>query len=80
MFADFLDRKANNNPTNFAFFEKGKSIVFVKNLQFIELLLVCKIDQGKLSGAPRGVRGVYTKKNRGENRDWKHGPEMGSQK
>ena len=49
--ADFLDRKANNNPTNFAFFEKGKSIVFVKNLQFIELLLVCKIDQGKLSGA-----------------------------
>ena len=51
MFADFLDRKANNNPTNFAFFEKGKSIVFVKNLQFIELLLVCKIDQGKLSGA-----------------------------
>ena len=51
VFADFLDRKANNNPTNFAFFEKGKSIVFVKNLQFIELLLVCKIDQGKLSGA-----------------------------
>ena len=51
VFADFLDRKANNNPKNFAFFEKGKSIVFVKNLQFIELLLVCKIDQGKLSGA-----------------------------
>ena len=51
VFADFLDRKANNNPTNFVFFEKGKSIVFVKNLQFIELLLVCKIDKGKLSGA-----------------------------
>ena len=34
VFADFLDRKANNNPTNFAFFEKGKSIVFVKNLRF----------------------------------------------
>ena len=52
VFADFLDRKANNNPTNFACFEKGiKSIVFVKNLKFIELLLVCKIGQGKLSGA-----------------------------
>ena len=37
VFADFFDRKANNNPTNFAFFEKGKSIVFVKNLKFIEL-------------------------------------------
>ena len=34
----------------FAFFQKGESTVFLKNLRFLQLLLLCKIDQEKVSG------------------------------
>ena len=34
----------------FAFFQNGESTVFLKNLRFLQLLLLCKIDQEKVSG------------------------------
>ena len=33
----------------FTFFQRGNSIVFVKNLKFIQLLFLCKIDKDKVS-------------------------------
>ena len=32
-----------------AFFQKGESTVLLKNLRFLQLLLLCKIDQEKVS-------------------------------
>ena len=34
----------------FAFFQRGKSIVFVKKLRLIQLLVLWKINQEKVSG------------------------------
>ena len=34
----------------FAFLQNGESTVFLKKLRFLQLLLLCKIDQEKVSG------------------------------
>ena len=58
LFAEVIDKKEafkdyKNNylwkTQNLEFFQRFSSIVFVKNLRFLQLWFLCKIDQEKVS-------------------------------